>query len=73
MQLRTIQRHNRDGTAEVRYVQLVHNRRAKGVTQAKGLLNLGREVAWTRTVWPGSSSPQTSCTAGSGRTQRNGP
>jgi hypothetical protein len=42
MYLRTTQRKNRDGTV-VRYVQLAHNRRVDGVTQAKVLLNLGRE------------------------------
>lgn len=42
MYLRTTQRKNRDGTA-VRYVQLAHNRRVDGVTQAQVLLNLGRE------------------------------
>jgi len=42
MYLRTTQRKNRDGSA-VRYVQLAHNRRAGGVTQAQVLLNLGRE------------------------------
>jgi hypothetical protein len=42
MYLRTAQRNNRDGTV-VRYVQLAHNRRLDGVTQAKVLLNLGRE------------------------------
>jgi transposase len=42
MYLRTTQRKNRDGTV-VRYVQLAHNRRLEGVTQAKILLNLGRE------------------------------
>ena len=42
MYLRTTQRKNRDGSV-VRYVQLAHNRRAAGVTQAQVLLNLGRE------------------------------
>lgn len=42
MYLRTTQRKNRDGTL-VRYVQLAHNRRVDRVTQAKVLLNLGRE------------------------------
>ncbi|WP_225858188.1 IS1634 family transposase [Rhodococcus wratislaviensis] len=42
MYLRTTQRRNRDGTV-VRYVQLAHNRRVDGVTQAQVLLNLGRE------------------------------
>jgi transposase len=42
MYLRTTQRKNRDGTV-VRYVQLAHNRRVDGVTQAQVLLNLGRE------------------------------
>jgi hypothetical protein len=42
MYLRTTQRKNRDGSA-VRYVQLAHNRRVDGVTQAQVLLNLGRE------------------------------
>jgi len=42
MYLRTTQRKNRDGSV-VRYVQLAHNRRAGGVTQAQVLLNLGRE------------------------------
>lgn len=39
---RARQRKNRDGTV-VRYVQLAHNRRVDGVTQARVLLNLGRE------------------------------
>ncbi len=42
MYLRTTQRRNRDGSV-VRYVQLAHNRRVAGVTQAQVLLNLGRE------------------------------
>jgi hypothetical protein len=42
MYLRTTQRKNQDGTV-VRYVQLAHNHRMDGVTQAKVLLNLGRE------------------------------
>ena len=42
MYLRTTQRKNRDGTV-VRYVQLAHNRRVDGITQAQVLLNLGRE------------------------------
>ncbi|MCP4305862.1 MAG: hypothetical protein GY788_13510 [bacterium] len=42
MYLRTTQRRNRDGS-EVRYVQLAHNRRVDGVTQAEVLVNLGRE------------------------------
>ena len=40
MYLRTTQRKNRDGTV-VRYVQLAHNRRVDGITQAQVLLNLG--------------------------------
>jgi transposase len=42
MYLRTTQRRNRDGSV-VRYVQVAHNRRVEGVTQAEVLLNLGRE------------------------------
>ena len=42
MYLRTTQRKNKDGTV-VRYVQLAHNRRVDGVTQADVLVNLGRE------------------------------
>ena len=42
MYLRATQRKNRDGTV-VRYVQLAHNHRVDGVTQAQVLLNLGRE------------------------------
>src|SRR5262245_9286437 len=42
MYLRTTQRRNRDGSV-VRYVQLAHNHRVGGVTQAEVLLNLGRE------------------------------
>jgi transposase len=42
MYLRTTQRRNRDGSV-VRYVQVAHNRRVGGVTQAEVLLNLGRE------------------------------
>lgn len=42
MYLRTTQRRNGDGSV-VRYVQVAHNRRVEGVTQAEVLLNLGRE------------------------------
>ena len=42
MYLRTTQRRRKDGS-RVRYVQLAHNRRVGGVTQAEVLLNLGRE------------------------------
>ena len=42
MYLRTTQRRNRDGSV-IRYVQVAHNRRVEGVTQAEVLLNLGRE------------------------------
>ena len=42
MYLRTTQRRNADGSV-VRYVQLAHNRRVDGTTQAQVLLNLGRE------------------------------
>jgi len=42
MYLRTTQRKNRDGSI-VRYVQLAHNHRVEGVTQAEVLVNLGRE------------------------------
>ena len=42
MYLRTTSRRNADGST-VRYVQLAHNRRVEGVTQAQVLLNLGRE------------------------------
>lgn len=42
MYLRTTQRRNRDGSV-VRYVQLAHNRRVEGVTQAEVLVQLGRE------------------------------
>jgi len=42
MYLRTTQRRRKDGSL-VRYVQLAHNRRVNGVTQAEVLLNLGRE------------------------------
>jgi hypothetical protein len=42
MYLRTTQRKNTDGSI-VRYVQLAHNRRVEGVTQAEVLVNLGRE------------------------------
>jgi hypothetical protein len=42
MYLRTTQRRNTDGSV-VRYVQLAHNRRVDGVTQAQVLVNLGRE------------------------------
>jgi hypothetical protein len=42
MYLRTTQRRRKDGSV-VRYLQLAHNRRAGGVTQAEVLLNLGRE------------------------------
>jgi transposase len=42
MYLRTTARRNRDGSV-VRYVQVAHNRRVEGSTQAEVLLNLGRE------------------------------
>jgi len=42
MYLRTTQRRNTDGSV-VRYVQLAHNHRVDGVTQAEVLVNLGRE------------------------------
>ena len=42
MYLRTTTRRASDGTV-VRYVQLAHNRRVNGVTQAQVLVNLGRE------------------------------
>ena len=42
MYLRTTQRRNKDGST-VRYVQLAHNRRVEGVTQAEVLVSLGRE------------------------------
>lgn len=42
MYLRTTQRRNRDGSV-VRYIQLAHNQRVGGVTQARVLANLGRE------------------------------
>jgi hypothetical protein len=42
MYLRTTQCKNRDGSV-VRYIQLAHNRRVDGVTQAEVLVNLGRE------------------------------
>jgi hypothetical protein len=42
MYLRTIKRHNKDGST-VRYVQLAHNHRTGKNTQAEVLLQLGRE------------------------------
>ena len=42
MYLPTTQRRNAEGSV-VRYVQLAHNHRRDGVTQAQVLLNLGRE------------------------------
>jgi transposase len=42
MYLRTIQRHNKDGST-VRYVQLAHNHRKGTNTQAEVLVQLGRE------------------------------
>jgi hypothetical protein len=42
MYLRTIQRHNKDGST-VRYVQLAHNHRKGTNTQAEVLVHLGRE------------------------------
>jgi transposase len=42
MYLRATQRRNRDGSV-VRYVQVAHNRRVEGATQAQVLVNLGRE------------------------------
>src|SRR5215210_6182762 len=42
MYLRRTQRRRKDGSV-VRYVQLAHNRRVGGVTQAEVVLNLGRE------------------------------
>ena len=47
MYLRTTQRRNKDGSV-VRYVQLAHNHRVQGLTQAEVLLNLGREDAVDR-------------------------
>ena len=44
MYLRTTQRRNGDGST-VRYVQLAHNHRLGGVTQAEVLVNFGREDA----------------------------
>src|SRR5690348_3625979 len=41
MYLRRTQRHNKNSV--VRYVQLAHNRRVNGKTQAEVLANLGRE------------------------------
>ena len=42
MYLRTTQRRRKDGST-ARYVQLAHNRRVNGVTQAEVLVKLGRE------------------------------
>ena len=42
MYMRTTQRRDSDGSV-VRYVQLAHDRRVDGSTQAQVLLNLGRE------------------------------
>ncbi|MCA1677984.1 MAG: IS1634 family transposase [Actinobacteria bacterium] len=42
MYVRSTQRRRKDGSV-VRYLQLAHNRRVGGVTQAEVLLNLGRE------------------------------
>lgn len=42
MYLRATQRKNKNGSV-VRYLQLAHNHRVEGVTQAEVLLNLGRE------------------------------
>ena len=42
MYLRTTSQRNTDGST-VRYVQLAHNRRVEGVTQAQVLLNLGED------------------------------
>ena len=42
MYLRTTQRRRKDGST-TRYVQLAHNRRVNGVTQAEVLVKLGRE------------------------------
>ena len=47
----------------VRYVQLAHNRRVEGVTQAEVLLNLGREDGWTRTACAGWSARSTATSA----------
>ena len=52
MYLRTTQGRNKDGSL-VRYVQLAHNRRVDGVTQAEVLLNLGREDVLDRDAWRG--------------------
>ena len=43
MYLRTTQRRNKDGST-VRYVQLAHNRRVEGVTQAEVLVSPGQQV-----------------------------
>ncbi|MFJ1708443.1 hypothetical protein [Kitasatospora sp. NPDC088346] len=42
MYLRKIQRRNKDGSV-VHYLQLAHNRRKDGTTQAEVLVNFGRE------------------------------
>ncbi|MCA1700686.1 MAG: hypothetical protein LC790_17995 [Actinobacteria bacterium] len=42
MYLRRTQRRRKDGSV-VGYLQLAHNRRVDGLTQAEVLLNLGRE------------------------------
>ncbi len=49
MYLRTTQRRNKDGSV-VRYVQVAHNRKVDGVTQAEVLLNLAGRIAWTGTA-----------------------
>jgi hypothetical protein len=62
MYLRTTQRRNKDGSV-VRYVQLAHNRRVEGVTQAEVLLNLGREDGLDRDGRPGWSPRSTGTSA----------
>ena len=71
MYLRTTSRRNTDGSV-VRYVQLAHNRRVEGVTQAQVLLNLGREdkldpdgcAAWSRRSTATSANPPEPTTCG---------
>lgn len=52
MYLRTTQRRNK-GRSIVRYVQVAHNRKVEGVTQAEVRLNQGREDILDRDGRPG--------------------
>ena len=72
MYLRTIQRHNKDGST-VRYVQLAHNHRKGKNTQAEVLLQLGREAASTWRGCGGWSARSAATWTAPARRRRPGP